>query len=135
MPVSQVETYYTEGNRRTKDVLGVRRIAYRLFEVDRVDRRTQFKEVGDPSIAMNDGGHFFPPGFKGAGMSCNKCHNGAVHEARLYGGPLLRGKDTVFSWYPVEPAMVVEGDSLSPDVFAAVHVPSIDFRWPLVYLK
>jgi hypothetical protein len=128
----EIETSYSNGSERSRRVLGVPRITYRFAVVEKLsERKIKFKEADETTIAMNDGGHFFPPGFKGSGMSCNKCHGGGVHESKIYGGPLLRGKDTVFSWHPVPESMVVGGEALEPRLFHAVHTPGVDTRWPL----
>ncbi len=130
VPLGDVKVSHDLGSRRSREVLGIDRIAYRVATV-KVDKKAKFKES---NVAMNDEGHFFPPGFKGTGLTCNKCHSGAVHESQVYGGPLLRGKDTVFSWYPVNPSFVIDGESLESSIFARVNTPPPDQRWPIEYL-
>ena len=115
-------TYTTIGNARTRDVLGLQRLAYRVAEIAPLPiRRYRFREA---TIAYNDGGNFFPPGFKGTGATCSKCHvTGMAGESAPYAGPELRGRDTVFSWYPVRVESIDNG--------AEFYTPSLDYRWPI----
>lgn len=129
-----ISTFEVSGTSRTKRVLGVSLIKHRVVTVNEIKAKPKFKEANEATVAMNDGGHYFPQGFIGAGMSCNKCHNGAVHESKDYGGPLLRGKDTVFSWYPIRTNLVIDSVGLPTSVADAAYVPAMDNRWPLAYL-
>jgi hypothetical protein len=80
----------------------------------KIDPRAQFVPT---RAVVSDGGDFTPPGYLGAGMSCNSCH---AQVGQLYDVPgriyreARRGDDGRFSWHP----------------FAADG--SIDHRWSLV---
>ncbi len=128
--VKEHASYKSAGNHRTKNVLGVEEITYRVGLLGKLrPERVKFKES---TTQLTDEGHFFPPGFKGTGMTCNKCHNGGAHESKDYGGPLLRGKDTVFSWYPVSEQVVGVAESFTGN---ADFTPTVDSRWPLEYKR
>jgi hypothetical protein len=118
--VGETQSYVTAGNTRTRDVIGVEKVVYKVAEVKPLDRkRYLFKPR---NTAISDDGHFFPKGFKGTGLSCTQCHvKGMMNEASPYAGPALRGQDSVFSFFPTRV------DSIDTDYYT----PRIDHRWPL----
>lgn len=108
--------YATAGTKRTR-VIGVEKVSYRVASVAPISGKPKFIES---RIAMEDGGHFFPPGFLGAGISCNKCHVASMaNEEAPYSGPMLRGMDSVFSWHPIDVRTMGQDK------------PGIDHRWPI----
>lgn len=126
----------TDHTARTKRLFGGRLIQYRYRKVEplQAGKRYPFKEQ---LTAVSDGGHFMPPGFMGTGVSCNKCHSipslpnqkgtGSLSgEIADYGGPLLRGMDTIYSWMPVRT------DYIASSVREADNpVTPLDYRWPI----
>jgi hypothetical protein len=125
---------------RTRRLLGSA-LGFRFRQVPKIETaKVKFKET-DPRLAMTDGGHFFPPGFKGTPVSCNKCHSipsldnqkgrGELSgEIAAYGGPMLRGMDSVYSWYPTRADLLaVSSNDANPPA-----VTPIDYRWPVKFL-
>jgi hypothetical protein len=130
----------TSDSPRTKRLLGSA-LGFRFRQVPKIETtKVKFKET-DSRLAMTDGGHFFPPGFKGTPVSCNKCHSipsldnqkgrGELSgEIAAYGGPMLRGMDSVYSWYPTRADMLaVSSNDANPPA-----VTPIDYRWPVKFL-
>jgi hypothetical protein len=121
---------------RSKRLFSGEKLTYRYRKVAPMEiDKYPFKEQ---TIAMSDGGHFFPPGFVGTGVSCNKCHSipsldnqkgsGQLSgEIADYGGPFLRGMDTVYSWSPADLRYLA---SHKNDANVSPVTP-LDRRWPL----
>lgn len=81
--------------------------------VDRISRAAKFVPT---KTVVSDGGDFVPPGYVGAGLSCNACHS---RVGQLYDVPgqiyreARRGDDGRFSWHPFDAS------------------GNVDSRWPL----
>ena len=118
--------YHHPGNSTTRNIFGVEKITYRTAKARILFpfRKYIFKES---KIAITDDGVFFPKGFVGHGMACSKCHvTGMNNEKTPYAGPELRGRDTVFSWYPVTLDSIVKNK-----VGGEYYQPRLDSRWPI----
>jgi hypothetical protein len=132
--IAKQEIYYEDwgGTDKSRDVLGLPSIRFRYAKVAPIKNyRAKFVEMKN-SLGMTDGGHFFPKGFSGTGMSCSKCHNvvslkndlAQGGEKSPYAGPTVAGKDTIYSWYPVTVQSVDSGR----------NVPDLDYRWPIEFI-
>ena len=107
---------------RLRNVLGVTKLVFPVARAQAKLERNKRQQFAESRIAVADDGHFTPPGFIGTGISCNKCHVvGMNSEDAPYAGPALRGRDGVFSFYPVLP------ESVDRDYY----IPRLDRRWPL----
>jgi hypothetical protein len=109
-----------------RNIFGMDQVTFTVAETEPIKGKPKFKGYKN-TVGLTDGGHFTPPGFVGAGVTCNKCHGVvslqtmmATHgEKSPYGGPALAGSDSVYSWYPVLQSQ-----------FGA-YQPAMDNRWPI----
>lgn len=120
VPLAEAKEYKVKAPFRLRNLLNINTVTYRVHEIEPLtERKYRFREQ---RTAINDGGHFTPANFVGTGVTCSQCHvKSMMKEDSPYGGPALRGQDSVFSWYPITVASVDRD----------FYTPELDHRWPL----